>query len=126
MTTQVEATPSEAIAAIGEGKRRILSEVRKVIVGQNHVVEDVVTSFFAGGHCLITGVPGLAKTLLISSLGKALDLKFRRVQFTPDLMPADITGTEVLEEDRTTGTRNMKFRPGPIFTNILLADEINR
>jgi MoxR-like ATPase len=116
----------EAIAAISEGKERILHEVRKVIVGQSQVVEDVVTSFFAGGHCLITGVPGLAKTLLISSLGRALDLKFRRVQFTPDLMPADITGTEVLEEDRTTGSRNMKFRPGPVFTNILLADEINR
>jgi len=130
-TIEETAVPTEisavdAIAAINEGKERILHEVRKVIVGQNHVVEDVVTSFFAGGHCLITGVPGLAKTLLISSLGRALDLKFRRVQFTPDLMPADITGTEVLEEDRTTGTRNMKFRPGPVFTNILLADEINR
>jgi len=116
----------EAIRAIREGKEKILHEVRKVIVGQNQVVEDVITSFFAGGHCLITGVPGLAKTLLISSLGKALDLKFRRIQFTPDLMPADITGTEVLEEDRSTGSRNMKFRAGPVFTNILLADEINR
>jgi len=116
----------QAIEAISEGREKIMREVRKVIVGQVHVVEDVVASFFAGGHCLITGVPGLAKTLLISSLGKALDLKFRRVQFTPDLMPADITGTEVLEEDRTTGSRNMKFREGPVFTNILLADEINR
>ena len=116
----------QAIEAISEGRDKIMREVRKVIVGQIHVVEDVVASFFAGGHCLITGVPGLAKTLLISSLGKALDLKFRRVQFTPDLMPADITGTEVLEEDRTTGSRNMKFREGPVFTNILLADEINR
>ena len=121
-----EAGAMDAIAEINAGKERILCEVRKVIVGQVQVVEDVITSFFAGGHCLITGVPGLAKTLLISSLGKALDLKFRRIQFTPDLMPADITGTEVLEEDRTTGSRNMKFRPGPIFTNILLADEINR
>ena len=121
-----EPSAAEAIAAISAGKEKILHEVRKVIVGQVEVVEDVVTSFFAGGHCLITGVPGLAKTLLISSLGKALDLKFRRVQFTPDLMPADITGTEVLEEDRTTGSRNMKFRAGPVFTNILLADEINR
>ena len=116
----------QAIEAISEGRDKIMREVRKVIVGQVQVVEDVVASFFAGGHCLITGVPGLAKTLLISSLGKALDLKFRRVQFTPDLMPADITGTEVLEEDRTTGSRNMKFREGPVFTNILLADEINR
>ena len=124
--TLTENDAASAIAAIAEGRDKIMSEVRKVIVGQTHVVEDVVTSFFAGGHCLITGVPGLAKTLLISSLGKALDLKFRRIQFTPDLMPADITGTEVLEEDRTTGSRNMKFRPGPVFTNILLADEINR
>jgi MoxR-like ATPase len=90
------------------------------------VVDDVVTSFFAGGHCLITGVPGLAKTLLISSIGKALDLKFSRVQFTPDLMPSDITGTEVLEEDKAAGKKSLRFRPGPIFTNILLADEINR
>lgn len=127
MTTEtIEKSPVEAIAAISEGKQKIMREVRKVIIGQTEVVEDVVTSFFAGGHCLITGVPGLAKTLLISSLGRALDLKFRRVQFTPDLMPADITGTEVLEEDRSTGGRNMKFRPGPVFTNILLADEINR
>ena len=89
-------------------------------------MDDVVAAFFAGGHCLITGVPGLAKTLLISSLGKAMELSFRRVQFTPDLMPADITGSEVLEEDRTTHQRALKFRPGPIFTNFLLADEINR
>jgi MoxR-like ATPase len=123
-TTQSHAV--EAIAAIADGKQKILHEVRKVIVGQHEVVEDVVTAFFAGGHCLITGVPGLAKTLLISSLGRALDLTFRRIQFTPDLMPADITGTEVLEEDRASGSRNLKFRPGPIFTNILLADEINR
>ncbi len=123
------ATPDmgmEAIETIGRGKEKILREVRKVIVGQQAVVDDVVTSFFAGGHCLITGVPGLAKTLLISSLGRVMDLKFRRVQFTPDLMPADITGSEVLEEDRTTHKRAMKFRQGPIFTNILLADEINR
>ncbi len=126
LEAQIEITVEEAIAQISQGRERILTEVRKVIVGQEQVVEDVVTTFFAGGHCLITGVPGLAKTLLISSLGRALDLRFRRVQFTPDLMPADITGTEVLEEDRTTGTRNMKFRPGPVFTNILLADEINR
>jgi MoxR-like ATPase len=123
MTTS---TGIEAIENIREGREKILHEIRKVIIGQDHVVEDVITAFFAGGHCLITGVPGLAKTLLISSLGKAMDLHFRRVQFTPDLMPADITGSEVLEEDRTTHQRNLKFRPGPIFTNILLADEINR
>jgi MoxR-like ATPase len=117
---------AELVARIKAGRERILAEVRKVIIGQEQVVDDVVTSFFAGGHCLITGVPGLAKTLLIASLGKAMDLNFRRVQFTPDLMPADITGTEVLEEDRTTGKRAMSFRQGPVFTNILLADEINR
>ena len=116
----------DAVAKLGEGKRKILHEIRKVIIGQDEIVDDVITAFFAGGHCLITGVPGLAKTLLISSLGRAMHLKFRRVQFTPDLMPADITGTEVLEEDRSTGGRTLKFMPGPVFTNILLADEINR
>jgi MoxR-like ATPase len=116
----------ESIARIREGKEKILREVRKVIIGQDQIVDDVVTAFFAGGHCLITGVPGLAKTLLISSLGRAMDLQFRRIQFTPDLMPADITGSEVLEEDATSHRRELKFRPGPIFTNILLADEINR
>jgi MoxR-like ATPase len=126
MTTTETAFGVEAIDQIRAGKDKILHEIRKVIVGQDQVVEDVITAFFAGGHCLITGVPGLAKTLLISSLSKAMDLNFRRVQFTPDLMPADITGSEVLEEDRATGQRNLKFRPGPIFTNILLADEINR
>ncbi len=124
MTDTLDA--AQAVAALAESKRRILAEIRKVIVGQEDVVNDVVTSFFAGGHCLITGVPGLAKTLLISSIGKALDLKFSRVQFTPDLMPSDITGTEVLEEDKAAGKRQLRFRPGPIFTNILLADEINR
>jgi len=116
----------DAVARLGEAKNRILGEVRKVIVGQDRVVEDVITAMFAGGNCLLISVPGLAKTLLISTLGKALDLEFRRVQFTPDLMPSDITGTEVLEEDRDTAQRVMRFRRGPIFTNILLADEINR
>jgi MoxR-like ATPase len=122
----VEEMAVEAIERIGQGKKKILREIRKVIIGQDRIVEDVVTSFFAGGHCLITGVPGLAKTLLISSIGKAMHLTFRRVQFTPDLMPADITGTEILEEDLATKKRELKFRPGPVFTNILLADEINR
>jgi MoxR-like ATPase len=121
--TQSEvATPARIAAA----RQRVLSEIRKVIVGQEQVVDDVLTAFFAGGNCLLTSVPGLAKTLLISSLGRAIDLQFRRVQFTPDLMPSDITGTEILEEDRTTGRRSLAFRPGPIFTNILLADEVNR
>ncbi len=128
MATETMARPVQVslLAKLCEGRERILREVRKVIIGQDAVVNDVVAAFFAGGHCLITGVPGLAKTLLISSLGRAMDLTFRRVQFTPDLMPADITGTEVLEEDRATGSRKLVFRPGPIFTNILLADEINR
>jgi MoxR-like ATPase len=126
-TTESRPTQSvEAIEKIGLGRKRILEQIRKVIIGQQQVVDDVITSFFAGGHCLITGVPGLAKTLLISSLGRVMHLNFRRIQFTPDLMPADITGTEVLEEDRSTGDRHMAFRPGPVFTNILLADEINR
>src|SRR5476649_1493831 len=126
MTTAQANLGSEHVQRVRAARASVLEQVQKIIIGQDRVVDDVVTSFFAGGHCLITGVPGLAKTLLISSLGRALDLRFRRVQFTPDLMPADITGTEVLEEDRTTGARNMKFRPGPVFTNILLADEINR
>src|ERR1035437_4861696 len=96
MATESTITGVEAIEKIRAGKEKILHEIRKVIIGQDQIVEDVITAFFAGGHCLITGVPGLAKTLLISSLGRAMDLKFRRVQFTPDLMPADITGTEVL------------------------------
>ena len=118
--------PTLSIGQIGQLREKLLGEIGKVIVGQQDVVENVITSFFAGGHCLITGVPGLAKTLLISSLGKAMDLKFTRVQFTPDLMPSDLTGTEVLEEDLSTGARNMRFRQGPLFTQILLADEINR
>jgi len=124
--SEITAQAETAIARIAEGRQKILSEIRKVIIGQEQVVEDVLTAFFAGGHCLITGVPGLAKTLLISSLGAAMDLSFKRVQFTPDLMPSDITGSEVLQEDRVTGSRELVFRPGPIFTNILLADEINR
>jgi MoxR-like ATPase len=121
----LEAEPL-SITKVGSYRQALLHEIGKVIIGQRDVVEDVITAFFAGGHCLITGVPGLAKTLLISSLGKAMDLKFTRVQFTPDLMPSDLTGTEVLEEDLSTGARNMRFRPGPLFTQILLADEINR
>ena len=112
-----EASAIDAIAEINAGKERILCEVRKVIVGQTQVVEDVVTSFFAGGHCLITGVPGLAKTLLISSLGKALDLKFRRIQFTPDMLPADLIGTLIY--DQRTGSFSVK--KGPIFSQIISA-----
>ena len=102
------------------------SEVAKTIVGQDQVVEELLIALFAGGHCLLVGVPGLAKTLLISTVAQALDLKFSRIQFTPDLMPSDITGTEILEEDAATRKRSFRFIPGPIFGNVILADEINR
>jgi MoxR-like ATPase len=104
----------------------ILTEVRKVIVGQEEVIEQVLIALFVGGHCLITGLPGTAKTLLVRTLSDALGLNFRRIQFTPDLMPSDITGTDIIEEDSVTGHRSWTFVPGPIFANVLLADEINR
>src|SRR5512134_3070969 len=109
---------------VGEGRQRILDELRKVIVGQDAVVDLILIALFTGGHCLITGVPGLAKTLLIKTLAEILDLTFKRIQFTPDLMPSDITGTEILDEDR--GVRTLRFVKGPIFAQIILADEINR
>jgi MoxR-like ATPase len=121
-------TTSTDIAAVAErvaqGRARILAEIRKVIVGQDEVIDQVLMALFTGGHCLITGVPGLAKTLLIKTVAQILDLSFKRIQFTPDLMPADITGTEVLDEDG--GHRSLRFVKGPIFAQILLADEINR
>ncbi len=104
----------------------IRSQLSKAIIGQDDVVDLLLTALFARGHALIVGVPGLAKTLLISSLAQILDLQFRRIQFTPDLMPSDITGTDVLQEDRSTGERAFRFNPGPVFANIVLADEINR
>src|SRR3984957_18173358 len=104
----------------------ILTEVRKIIVGQEEVIEQVLIALFVGGHCLITGLPGTAKTLLVRTLSEALGLEFKRIQFTPDLMPSDITGTDIIEEDNTTGRRAWTFVPGPIFANVLLADEINR
>ena len=104
----------------------IVAEIRKAVVGQERVVKELMISLFAQGHCLLMGVPGLAKTLLVRTLASSLSLKFKRVQFTPDLMPSDITGTEVIEENKLTGERFFRFIPGPIFTNILLADEINR
>jgi MoxR-like ATPase len=106
--------------------QRIASELRKVIVGQDVVVEQALIALFAGGNCLLVGVPGLAKTLLISTLARALDLKFSRIQFTPDLMPSDVTGTDVIQDDPATGQRRLAFMPGPVFANVLLADEINR
>lgn len=101
-------------------------EIGKVIVGQRQIIEEILISILAGGHCLLEGVPGLAKTLMVSTLAETLELDFHRVQFTPDLMPSDIVGTEILEEDHATGKRFFKFQQGPVFTNILLADEINR
>src|SRR5579863_8789050 len=116
----------ERIDRFQEAHRGIVREVRKVIVGQEEVVEQVLISLFVGGHCLITGLPGTAKTLLVRTLAQTLGLEFRRIQFTPDLMPSDITGTDIIEEDSTTGHRRWTFVPGSIFGNILLADEINR
>ena len=108
------------------GKEQIVTELRKLIIGQSDTVQEVLLSLFVGGNSLIVGVPGLAKTLLIATLARVLDLKFNRIQFTPDLMPSDITGTDIIQEDTTTGRRQMVFAPGPIFANIVLADEINR
>jgi MoxR-like ATPase len=105
---------------------QVLAELGRRIVGQIEPMEEVLTCFFTGGHCLIMGMPGVAKTLLVNSLAQVMDLSFRRIQFTPDLMPSDITGTEILEEDRTTGRRELKFVQGPVFANIVMADEINR
>jgi MoxR-like ATPase len=121
----VDTTPMtfEAAARLAS---RLREELAHAIIGQTDVVHQILIAFFAGGHCLLRGVPGLAKTLLIKTLAQAVDLKFNRIQFTPDLMPSDIIGTEVIEEDRGTGKREIRFIPGPIFANIILADEINR
>ncbi len=116
----------QAIAHLKGAHDRLRQELGKVIVGQSEVIEHLLIAIFAQGHCLLEGVPGLAKTLMVSSLAKSLDLSFSRIQFTPDLMPSDITGTEVIQEDRSTGERGFRFLQGPIFRNIVLADEINR
>ena len=117
---------ARAVETIHAASARIHGEIEKVIVGQKHVIELLLVSLFAGGHSILIGVPGLAKTLLVSTLSRMLSLSFKRIQFTPDLMPSDITGTDVLHEDRQTGSRTFRFLKGPIFTNMLLADEINR
>ena len=124
-----ELSDDEALAAVekmARAKAAILAEVGKIIVGQTDVLEQVLAAFFAGGHCLLLGVPGLAKTLMVHSLAQTMHLNFKRIQFTPDLMPTDITGTNILEEDPDTRQRRFAFHKGPIFTNVLLADEINR
>lgn len=116
----------EKMNELQDARKKIFKEIEKVIVGQHQIVEHLLYALFSNGHCLLVGVPGLAKTLLISSLAKALDLDFNRIQFTPDLMPSDITGTEILEEDLSTGKKAFRFVKGPVFANIVLADEINR
>ena len=120
----VSKTGADSVELVAEGRQRILTELRKVIVGQDDIIDQVLVALFTGGHCLITGVPGLAKTLLIRTLADILDLEFKRIQFTPDLMPSDITGTEILDED--SGGRRLRFVKGPVFAQIILADEINR
>jgi MoxR-like ATPase len=120
------ATAEEAAAQLAESREKILGELRRVIVGQDDAVEQLLVALFADGHCLFIGVPGLGKTLLVRTFAQCLRLKFARVQFTPDLMPSDITGTDILYQDPVTGVREFRFAAGPVFTNVLLADEINR
>ncbi|QEG42272.1 AAA family ATPase [Roseimaritima ulvae] len=123
-----DAAPLDASQAskLHEARDAIREQLGKIIVGQDQVIDELLICLFSRGHCLLEGVPGLAKTLMISTLARALDLRFSRVQFTPDLMPADVTGTEIIEEDRATGHREMRFMEGPLFANVILADEINR
>ena len=124
-----DARPNDDVAAVGqlgEAYARLCEQLAKRIVGQQRVIEEMLIGVLGGGHCLLVGVPGLAKTLMVHTLADALELSFNRIQFTPDLMPADITGTEVLQEDKATGTRDFRFVQGPLFANVVLADEINR
>lgn len=116
----------EAIERLQDAYKNIVNEIGKVIIGQRSIIDQLIVSLLSKGHCLLIGVPGLAKTLLISTLARVIDLKFNRIQFTPDLMPSDITGTEIIEENITTGRKTFKFVRGPVFANIVLADEINR
>jgi MoxR-like ATPase len=126
MSESVASRDVELLEELKSARAAILAELRKVIVGHDEVVEQLLIALFANGHCLLVGVPGLAKTLLVATVARSLDLEFSRIQFTPDLMPSDITGTEILEEDASSGRRSFKFIRGPIFANIVLADEINR
>ena len=121
-----ESDDIQAVEKLGKARDAIVTELRKTIVGMEEVIDQMMISIFARGHCLLVGVPGLAKTLLVSSLAETMSLGFKRIQFTPDLMPSDITGTELLQEDPETHERRFKFQKGPVFTNLLLADEINR
>src|SRR6476646_5296194 len=126
--TQPSTTPAEAQAVreLAAAYNKMTEQIGRVIVGQKQVVEQLLMAMFSRGHCLLVGVPGLAKTLLVSTVSKILHLSFKRIQFTPDLMPADITGTDILQDDPDTGRRKFTFLPGPIFANMVLADEINR
>ncbi len=124
--TSYSPAQSDAFHRLQEAREKIVSQLSQVIVGQQQVIEELLISLFSRGHCLLEGVPGLAKTLMISTLARTLNLTFSRIQFTPDLMPADITGTEIIEENRSTGARERRFLEGPVFSNIILADEINR
>src|SRR5204863_5352554 len=130
ITTDVETLDSRDDLAVAErlktGREQIIAELQKLIVGQGDVIEQVLLTLFVGGNSLVVGVPGLAKTLLIHTMAQVLDLKFSRIQFTPDLMPSDITGTDIIQEHPATGRRQTVFAPGPTFANIVLADEINR
>src|SRR5207248_5941528 len=123
---QATADDLQAIELLGAGCKKLKDEISKIIVGQTHVVDDLLTAIFSRGHCLMIGVPGLAKTLMVRTIAQAIDLDFNRIQFTPDLMPSDITVTVIIEEDKSSGTRQFRFVSGPVFANILLADEINR
>ncbi|MCA9144540.1 MAG: AAA family ATPase, partial [Planctomycetales bacterium] len=123
---EVENDDVQAVRRLAEAYQQIRTELGKVIVGQEQVIEELLVTMFARGHCLLVGVPGLAKTLMIRTLADALSLSFNRIQFTPDLMPSDITGTEVIQENKSSGDREYRFLRGPIFANVLLADEINR
>jgi len=126
VTPETATSDLQAIQQLQQARDRIVAELRKTIVGQDEVVDQLLTALFANGHVLLVGVPGLAKTLLVSSVARVLDLKFNRIQFTPDLMPSDITGTDILEEDHATSKRVVRFIRGPVFANVVLADEINR
>ena len=126
MTTEHKEVTLESLQQLQSTYTRIKDELQQVIVGQDQVIRELMIALLTGGHCLLVGVPGLAKTLMVRSLAETLGLSFSRIQFTPDLMPADITGTEVIQEDRASGTRGLRFLRGPVFANIVLADEINR
>src|ERR1700733_6974049 len=125
-TEDLRSDDLEAVRRLKEAFANIKQQLSRIIVGQEEVIEELLISLFSKGHCILEGVPGLAKTLMISTLSRSLSLAFSRIQFTPDLMPADITGTEIIEENRSTGQREFKFLQGPLFANVILADEINR